>query len=75
VPKAQSAQIRSKFAGAKRGWGSVPVRVKISETEWETSLFPQGKTGIYLFAIKATVRKVERIEEGSVITAMVVLRK
>jgi len=75
VPKAQSAQIRSRFTGAKRGWGSVPVRVKIGETEWETSLFPQGKTGTYLFAIKASLRKEEGIEEGRVITAMVFLRK
>lgn len=75
VPKAQSAQIRSRFAGVRRGWGSVPVRVKIGQTEWETSLFPQGKTGSYLFAIKASVRNAEGIEEGSVITAVVFLRR
>lgn len=74
VPKAQSAQIRSRFSGARRGWGSVPVRVKIGQTEWETSLFPQGKTGSYLFAIKASVRNAEGIEEGGVITALVSLR-
>lgn len=75
VPEAESAQIRSRFSGVKRGWGSVPVRVKIGDTEWDTSLFPQGKTGTYLFAIKAGVRKAEGIEEGSVIRATVVLRK
>ena len=75
VPKAQSAQIRSKATGTKRGWGSVPVRVKLGETEWETSLFPQGKTGTYLFAIKAGVRKAEGIEEGDVIRAEVFLRR
>ena len=74
VPKAQSAQIRSKAFGAKRGWGSVPVRIRIGETEWETSLFPQGKTGTYLFALKASVRKVEGIEEGHVIRAEISLR-
>ena len=75
VPKVQSAQIRSKATGAKRGWGSVPVRIKVGDTEWETSLFPQGKTGTYLFAIKASVRKAERIEEGDVVRAEVVLRR
>ncbi|AXQ31620.1 DUF1905 domain-containing protein [Solimonas sp. K1W22B-7] len=75
VPKAQSAQIRSKATGTKRGWGSMPVRVKIGETEWETSLFPQGKTGTYLFAIKASVRKAEGIEEGAVVRAEVFLRR
>lgn len=74
VPEAASAQIRSRFSGVKRGWGSVPVRVKIGQTEWETSLFPQGKTGTYLFALKASVRKAEGIEEGSVVTATVMFR-
>lgn len=75
VPKEQSALIRAQHKSAKRGWGSVPVRVKIGETEWETSLFPQGKSGTYLFAIKASVRKAEGIEEGRVITAVVSIRK
>jgi hypothetical protein len=75
VPQKQSEQIRSRATGAKRGWGSVPVRIKIGETEWETSLFPQGKTGTYLFALKASVRKAEGIEEGDAIRAEVVLRK
>ncbi|MDM4769028.1 DUF1905 domain-containing protein [Solimonas sp. SE-A11] len=74
VPKAQSAQIRSKVTGAKRGWGSVPLRIRVGETEWETSLFPEGKAGTYLFAIKASVRKAEGIEEGNTITAQVFLR-
>ena len=62
VPKKQSEHIRSRFSGAKRGWGSVPVRIRIGETEWETSLFPEGKSGTYLFAIKAGARKAEGIE-------------
>jgi hypothetical protein len=53
----------------------VPVTVKIGETEWQTSLLPQGKTGTYLLAIKASVRKAEGIEEGSVITAVLSVRK
>ena len=75
VPKKQSERIRGKVSGTKRGWGSVPVRIKVGETEWETSLFPEGKSGTYLFAIKASVRKAEGIEEGDAITAEVVLRK
>ena len=75
VPKAQSELIRSRRTGTQRGWGSVRVRVMIGKTEWDTSLFPEGKTGSYLFAIKASVRKAERIEEGSVVTAAVVVRQ
>ena len=75
VPKAQSEQIRSKASGTKRGWGSVPVRIRIGDAEWETSLFPQGKTGTYLFALKASVRKAEGIEEGHAITAEIFIRR
>jgi hypothetical protein len=43
--------------------GSVKVRAKIGKTSWETSLFPT-KSGEYLLAIKASVRKSEGISEG-----------
>lgn len=74
VPPAESARIRAEFKSAKRGWGSVPVTIRIGDTEWQTSLFPQGKTGTYLLAIKASVRKAENIEEGSTITAVVSIK-
>lgn len=75
VPPAESARIRAEFKSAKRGWGSVPVTLRIGDTEWQTSLFPQGKTGTYLLAIKGSVRKAERIEEGTEVTVAVSIRK
>jgi hypothetical protein len=43
--------------------GSVKVRAKIGKTSWETSLFPT-KAGEYLLAIKASVRKAEKVSDG-----------
>lgn len=74
VPPAESARIRAQYKSAKRGWGSVPVRVKIGKTEWETSLFPEARSGAYLLSIKASVRKAERIQEGAVIVASALIR-
>jgi hypothetical protein len=70
----QSAAIRARVAGRRVGWGAVPVRVRIGKTEWDTSLFPDKKTNSYLFAIKAEVRKAERIRAGDTVTALVTVR-
>jgi hypothetical protein len=45
------------------------VRIRIGKTEWNTSLFPDKKSGTYLFAIKADVRRAEKLSDGDPITA------
>ena len=54
------------------GWGVIPVRVEIGETEWETSLFP--KDGGYLVPIKDAVRKAEGLAEGDTATVNLAIR-
>ena len=71
VPRAQSRKIKALFGPEARGWGSIPIRVRIGKTEWRTSLFPDRKTGNYLFAVKAEVRKKQRVDAGDTITATV----
>jgi len=67
----QSAEIRRRFGGTARGWGSIRVKIRIGETEWSTSLFPANKDKTYLFAIKADVRKAEDIAAGDRVTARI----
>jgi len=67
----QSREIRALFGTDARGFGSLPVSVRIGETEWMTSIFPDRKSQSYLFAIKAAVRQKERITIGKTITAAV----
>ena len=69
-----SAKIKVRFGGAARGFGSLPVSVKIGRTEWKTSIFPDSKSRTYLLAIKTEVRKKERIAAGDTITAFVQIR-
>jgi hypothetical protein len=47
------------------GWGVIPVRVRIGETGFETSLFP--KDGGYLVPIKDIVRKAEGLVLGETV--------
>ncbi|MEZ4156515.1 MAG: DUF1905 domain-containing protein [Candidatus Paceibacterota bacterium] len=59
VPKKESEQIKKDFKDQARGWGSLPVEVKIGKTQWSTSIFPDKKSGTYLLPLKAQVRKAE----------------
>lgn len=67
LPKKQADGIRTRFAAVKRGWGSLPVRATIGKTRWNTSIFPDKKSGSYVFPLKADVRKKEQITAGDVV--------
>jgi hypothetical protein len=56
--------VASKFV--TYGRGVIPVRARIGDTEWKTSLFP--KDGLYLVPVKGSVRKAERLEEGDAVS-------
>src|SRR5262245_38274045 len=73
TPK-QSAEIRGRFGGSARGFGSLRVDVKIGRTAWKTSIFPDRRSDSHLFAIKADVRKKEHISAGDTVNAVVRIR-
>ncbi len=62
IPVSTSKKITQIYEGMKKGWGSLPVKVTIGKTTWETSIFPDKKTGTYLLPLKAQVRKKENIQ-------------
>lgn len=62
VPEEACAALQDVSRAVTYGWGMIPVRVQIGETEWKTSLFP--KEGRYLVPIRASVRLAEGLEEG-----------
>lgn len=66
VPAEASQDIKAVSKLVTYGWGVIPVRAQIGETQWKTSLFP--KEGSYLVPIKASVRKAENLEEGQTVT-------
>jgi hypothetical protein len=66
IPEEQSRDLKSISGFVTYGWGVIPVRVRIGNTQWKTSLFP--KNGLYLVPIKASVRKAENLEEGDKVT-------
>jgi hypothetical protein len=69
LPAKTSAVIRAVHGSKAKPFGSLRVSVKIGQTEWKTSLFPDKKSGSYLFALKSEVRRREGIAAGDVIRA------
>ena len=72
VPEAESHALHAVSTLVSYGWGVIPVRARIGDTEWETSLFP--KDGRYLVPLKVVVRKAEGLEEGDIVTVRLVTR-
>jgi hypothetical protein len=66
IPAEQSSDLKEISSFVTYGWGVIPVRVRIGQTEFQTSLFP--KDDRYLVPIKVSVRKAEKIEEGDTVT-------
>lgn len=65
VPSIITKHINAHHAHEKRGWGSLPVEVKIGTSKWKTSIFPDKDTGTYMLPVKKVVRTTEGIREGS----------
>lgn len=70
LPRPAAKQIKSKFGGFAKGWGSLPVVATIGSTSWKTSIFPDSKTGSCVLPIKADIRNKEKIEAGSTIASI-----
>ncbi len=63
VPYEESVQIKYHNVFRKKGWGSVPVLVKLGKSVWKTSVFPDSKSGCYILPVKAEIRKANNINE------------
>lgn len=64
VPEEPSAAIKHFAPEAKRGFGSVRVKVRIGTSEWRTSVFPSKESGGYVLPIKKAVRTAQGLRVG-----------
>lgn len=71
VPAAQSDELHAVARAVSYGWGMVAVRATVGSTTWSTSLF--RKDGRYVLPVKDAVRTAERLREGDVVEARLVL--
>ena len=73
VPDEPSIALHAISAEVTYGWGMVPVRARIGETDWTTSLFP--KDGHYIVPVKDAVRTAERLTAGDIVTVQLTVRQ
>lgn len=65
VPDEESAALEAASAVVSYGWGMIPVRARIGETTWKTSLYPLDEC--YVVPVKDAIRKAERVELGDTV--------
>ena len=66
LPADLADDIRERSTG--RGFGSVRVSAVVGETRWETSLFPETRTGSYVLPVKQQVRRANDLAAGDTVT-------
>lgn len=67
LPTDVADEIDEVMGPATRGFGSVRVRVRIGDTAWATSVFPDTKAASYVLPVKKPVRVAEGIGAGDVV--------
>jgi len=71
VPDDESDDIAEVAHALTYGWGCIPVRATIGETDFTTALFP--KDGRYLLPLKVVVRRAEGVSEGDTVAVRMTL--
>ena len=72
VPEDVSDAIHTVASVVSYGWGVIPVKIRIGESDWTTSLFP--KDGGYLVPIKDAIRRGEGIVLGDSVLVEISIR-
>jgi hypothetical protein len=62
VPEEPSQALKEVSGMVSYGWGVIPIRARIGNTEWKTSMFPRD--GRYLVPIRMSVQRSENLEVG-----------
>ena len=69
IEKIDADEIKKDWIWPRKGFGSIPVNVKVGTSAWKTSIVPE-KGGTYLLPLKKMIREVENIKIGNTIKIM-----
>lgn len=67
VPAEQSAEISAIPREPRPGFGSIRVSVTLGGSTWQTSIFPDSKSGTFILPVKKAIRAHEQVEPGDVV--------
>jgi hypothetical protein len=71
LPEEIADEVEDLSHDTARGFGSVRVEVRSSHVVWQTSLFPDKKSGTFILPLKKQVREQLACSEGSRITVSI----
>lgn len=71
LPAGVAAEIRENLKWQEEGWGRLKARAKIGDTEWDTAIWFDTKSGTYLLPLKAEIRRKNKLEAGLNVAAIV----
>jgi Domain of unknown function (DUF1905) len=72
VPDELSETIKALSSMVTYGWGVIPVRVRIGDSDFRTSLFPRDRR--YLVPLKDAIRRAEGIADGDEVSIRLSIR-
>jgi hypothetical protein len=73
LPEEATAPIKAISGLVTYGWGMIPVRARIGQTEWTTAMFP--REGRYVLPVKDIVRTAEGLLDGDIAAVHVSIRE
>jgi hypothetical protein len=75
LPPEVTDEIRTRYGGSHRAFGSLPVSVGLGHSEWSTSVYFDVKAAAYLLPLKADVRRREHVDEGDAVTVRLAIKR
>ncbi len=73
LPAEESEEIRELTSGQRRGFGSVRVRVTVGTSVWQTSIFPDSASSVYVLPIKRAIRTAQSLDVDDIVSVTVEL--
>jgi hypothetical protein len=73
LPQELSLEIRTELKNLEEGWGRMRTEAQIGQSIWKTALWFDTKSNTYLLAVKAEIRKKEKIEIGNLVKVTIAI--
>lgn len=64
VPPDVAEDIREEAAASRKAFGSVKVTAEIAGHTWQTSVFPDSRSGSFLLPVKKDIRAAAQVSAG-----------
>lgn len=75
LPAEYTDELKVISNSSRRGFGSIKVEATVGDTKWNTSIFPDNKSGCFMLPIKKEVRLKNHLEDGNRVQIAIELKE